>query len=383
MRLEPRLRLACAALLLYYCHTFGVWHADHAATLSTYGLETANVLPTRLVAALGGPWLLPPFWTLLHLAGLYFLGLFGLLSLFRKNDRAALWTLGFLFANKAYYYACDLRLHSDAHHLHLLLSFLFLVARERLFFLRAGLVASFWALARAKLGPSWAGGDYFLARPDFPAWAAPYCALWVGIEALAPLLWLSELRLARAAALAVLAAAYALRSESALLLPPLLLCAFWDDVGPMQRGFRPSAAQWQAWAALALFLLAGVPPSEDDRAGAARITVASPAGERTFDVVWPWRAPTRRPDGTVSPAASPYYRGDWTEIVREGDKIVFNPYAFISLPNRLLGPWPFELYARRLCREGLAERVDVALELRRDGRMSGERVELSKRCALP
>ena len=372
---DVRLRLACAALLLFHCHTFGVWHADHAAVLSTYGILTGNVLPTPLALALGGPFFPSPFWTLFHLAGLYFLGLWGLLFLFRKDCLGALVILAFLSANKLYYYASDLRLHADTHPLHLFLTFLFLIARDKLFFFRAGVVVSYWVLARAKLNASWLGGEYFLSLPEFPPAAAGLAPLWVVWEALGPLLWLTRSRPARLAAVVVFAAAHLVYGalgapDFAYLMLPVLIIAFYDA----EDGLRQNRPQPAAWLALAAMLAVGVPLAQDNRAGNVQIVIEKAGQVRSFEVEWPWRLPTRLSDGTTLPAGVPTYRGDWRRTVRDGEVLVFNPYAFVSLPNRLLGPWPFKAYARRLCRDWRPDHVRVTLDVRRDGRMQADRV---------
>lgn len=391
LRDEPRLRLACAAFLLFYCHSFGAWHADSAAMLSTYGLETGNIFPTRLVAALCGPVFPAPFWTLLHLALLYFTGLFGLLLLFRRECFGAMLILAFLFLNKAYYYLSDLRLAADFHHIHLLLTALFLFAKDKLFFLRAGLVASYLLLAGTKLNSSWLGGEYFLSLPEFPRALAVLCPLWVAWAALGPLLWFSRSRPARVACVGIFAAAHAAFAiargpDFSILMLPILLVLFWDPAQPLHAGYRFQRAQLPAWLVLAAGLAVGVPPSEDNRAASARVVVEKGEKRMVFAVEWPWARPTRLIDGATAAAGVPSYQGEyheggllrerlpWHAVVRDGPRLIFNPYAFLTLPNRLVGPTPLRLWGRRLCREYRPDRLSLRLDVRRDGRLESELV---------
>ncbi|MBI4345868.1 MAG: hypothetical protein HY553_03370 [Elusimicrobia bacterium] len=387
LRDSPRARLACAALILFHCHSLGAWHADNAAMLSTYGLDTGNVLPTAAVAAVGGPLFPGAFETLLLLALLYFAGFLGLLHLVRRDCRLSVAVLALLTASKAYFYLSDARLESEVHHLHLGLSLLFLASPAKRFAYGLGVALSWVLLGLSQAEPSWLRGDFYLSIrgtspfvPDVGRAGALLSAAWVLWQILGPALWFSRSRAARGACLAVFSAACLYRAgqeglDFPLFMLPAMLIAFWGSPE-----HRPHLGP-RGWAPVVFLFLAGaftLPRTQRNVAGSTRIELEKHGRRLVFEVEWPWRRPTLLADGATAPAGTPAYRGavyagaalverlPWNATVREGDRLLLNPYALLTVPSHAIER-AVRFHAERLCREHRPDRLGVRLELRFDG----------------
>lgn len=418
VRQETRLRLIGAALLLFYCETFGDWDNSHAATLSTYGSWNLNVVPTWIMERLGGPIFMGVFPTHLYFRVLYFCGLLGLFLLFREECFLSVLLLAFLFVNKAYYYLSDLRLAADFHHIHLILTLLFLVSRSKLFFFRMGLAACYLALGLAKLYPSWLQGEYFnsiLGKVPFmpeTAWVLTgLCLSWVIWEFIGPLLWFSSSKILRLLPVGVFGVAHAYQIVVAgpaypSLMLPVLLSAFWNPEGPIQKGYRFSRRHLPSWFFLGGVLLGGlwhllIPGdvrltgegrllglalSDANRAAGCRVVLEKGDKRMAFEVEWLWRYPTLLEDGTPVPGREVRYKGEVYRRgklvqrlprgipVQDGPLVVWNPDFFTSLPYDALEPYVFYFYGREICRAYKPDRLSIEFHQQLDGHL--ERVRL-------
>lgn len=418
VRQETRLRLIGAALLLFYCETFGDWDNSHAATLSTYGSWNLNVVPTWIMERLGGPIFMGVFPTHLYFRVLYFCGVLGLFPLFRKECFTSMVILAVLFVSKTYYYLSDLRLAADFHHIHLMLTFLFLASRNKLFFFRMGLVACYQMLALAKLSPSWLMGEYFNSilekmpfLPGAPGVPGGLCLSWVLWEFLGPLLWFSRKRALRTLSLAVFAVSHAYQAVVAgpvypSLMLPVLLTSFWNSERPLHAGYRFSRSHLPSWAFLGLMLLGGLwhlfipgdvrltgegrllglPSSDTNRAGSLRVVLEKEDRRMVFEVEWPWRYPTLLDDGSTTGRGVVRYKGGFHRrgrpaerfpqhvVVQDGPKVIWNPHFFTTLPYSALKPYTFYYYAKQICRTYKPDRLSIEFHQQLDGHL--ERVRL-------
>ncbi|MBI4349141.1 MAG: hypothetical protein HY553_20050 [Elusimicrobia bacterium] len=415
---DVRLRMLLAALLFYMFSTFTSWY-DRPG-LCTAGTHTFNYVPVWLFE--DARWLifLSRFWAKTYFYGLFMSALLGLFWLFyRKDCLAPMLILAFLFVNKLFFYLSDLRLMANFHHIHLILTFAFLVSREKLFFFRLALLACYWLSGLTKLTPSWLWGEYFNSVPDklplLPRtpWVVTLLqqALIV-VEFVAPALWFSKSRFARLASFGVLLLFHAYSGvivghKYPSLMLPVLIPAFLRFDGPIQEGYRFARRHVPSWAFLALLLLGGLLPFaipgdvrltaegryfglfmfDANRAVSFRARIEKADKAVVFQIDRPWRDGAILDDGTLESGGRPrigveIYRGgrleqrlDAETVVLDGQTILINPKLFELAAYRTNGdPYLYYFYGKQLCRSYRPDRLQLELWQQLDGHQ--ERVKL-------
>ncbi len=262
-----RLRAFLAALLFFSYLTFDAW--KNVAGLFSNAREQMNFLPTWPVSQLPYLLFLSPDAHRLTLSFLAYLALAGCLSLFvtRSARPQALLLLGLALA-ELYFYGCNLRLVTNFHHVHLILSAFFLFSRQKLFFIRLGLGLIYWSAALVKLSPSWLSGDSFLTSPQrlpfLPeALVVPACIGLFVLEVVAPLMWMSSRASVRNLSVALLLAfhlysGFLVGHWYTSLMIPLVAIALLPLEGPFQRDYRFAPRDLVLWLFCGLLLIGGL-----------------------------------------------------------------------------------------------------------------------------
>lgn len=415
---DSRLRLLLAALLFYFYFTFSSWYGRPG--LSSLGTETLNYVPTWVFEDLRGLIVLSQFWTKAYLYALAIASLLGVGALlYRGSCLGPMLLLGFLFLNKAFYYLSDLRLMANFHHIHLLVTFVFLIARSKLFFTRLALLTCYQLGFLAKLTPSWLEGEYFNSvlgklplLPEHPRAVQAASLAVMALEATGPWLWFSRSRALRLGSVGAFLAFHAYSGlivghKYTSLMLPLVLAAFLRFDAPIHQGQRFAPRDSATWLALALALLGGLVQLAIP--GDVRITAEGRyAGLFMFDgnrevyfdarivkrdVViaieahLPWRDGAILEDGAVEPRRPKRIvaelrrqgrlerRHEGRFLVVDGDTAVFNSRLLDSAFYRTNGdPYLFYFWAKELCRRYRPDRLALRLELRLDGRHERVRV---------
>lgn len=388
-----------AVLLFYFFVTF--WEWQQHPSLSRAGDEL---------------FVYCPFWPFEDARGLIFLDAWSTMVLLRAlallalvaalvpGGRFALASLAVLTLVKTYYYLSSLLLMGNYHHMHLILCLLYLAARERLLFVRLGLVVIYWMSALAKLTPSWLAGEYFNSVPGhlplLPAAPGAVTAASLGLlvlEALGPLLLFSRRRRLRIAA-AALFVMFHLYSGIIVgfFYPTLMLgvvvAAFVPPDPPLLEGYRFSWRDLPGWLILGLCLLGGVYgyliPGDVRTTGegrylgmcmfdanrAAEAEIEIWRGERRYlfrvQHSWPrrevldWRTTC---EATVyAPGEAPRRTVLSGPFVEDG-QVLFNPAMFRTASRMFSDPYLFYFYARELERRAHPDRIAVRLWQQLDG----------------
>ena len=253
---------------LYFLFTFHDWR-NSLDSFSRQGRDALIAIPIGLFQTLpradalvyeGALWLL----CLLSLAGL-------LLALQEKLAWSRHLLLVALLA-KLGLYLQDLGLFAPYHHMHLLLTGLFLVSSSQRLFLRLGLATIYLCAGLGKFTPSWLAGEYFNSVPGrlpwFPQHEGLVTALSLAVvvlECLGPWLWFSSSAKVRYAAVVAFTLFHLYSGLlvgfffPALMLPMLWL-AFCPFEHPLLQGYRFRRADAGGWALLGLALLGSLWP---------------------------------------------------------------------------------------------------------------------------
>lgn len=414
LRTDVRLRILCAFLNLFGFATFARWYGD--PSLSTFGAATFDFVPAWPVLGLPRLIVLDPFWTRSAMAGLCLISVLGFMSALAGRALLPLLTLAAVFSAKLYYYLNDVRLFAPDHHIHLILSFFFLVARSKLYFARLALLLCFHWAAFAKLTPSWLEGELFAATadglpllPKSDGAVRLACRAWTLAEFLGPAAWFLESRTVRLGSVALLAGLQlyltlcgAPRQGTVML--AALLAAFLPFDKPVQAERREARRDRWTWAALGALYLGGLlgplipgdvrltgegralglAPVDANRA--TRFTAELRRGDRRLVLhaerpfaARPLEEEDRRPKGAVT--AELYERWDLIrafeprQIIRDRGAVVWNARLFTEADDRSFGdPYLYYAWAREVCRRYRPDRLSLLLEQRLDGKEERHRV---------
>lgn len=408
---DIRLRMLCGALLLYSYLTFTSWYGRPG--LSTLGTHTFNYVPHWAFENLRGLIFLDAFWTKTYFYVLFMSALLGLFLLFyRKGCFWPMVLLSFLFVNKLYYYLSDLRLMANFHHIHLLLTFIFLVSSSKLFFFRMGLLVCYQLSVLTKLTPSWLFGEYFNSVPDklplFPkaSWAVTLAGqALILLEGVGPWLWFSRRKWLRQASflLFFLFHAYSgviVGHKYPSLMLPVLVPAFLRFHQPVQTGYRFLRRNLASWAFLGLAMVGGfwhlfIPGDvrltaegrylglfmfDANRAVQFKLDIVKGPKRIILQVERPWRTGAIMEDEGIERETRPrvtgaFYRNgklektfDGATIFSDDYAIIFNPSLFTQAAYRTNGdPYLYYFYAKELCRTYGPDRLGIELYQQLDG----------------
>ncbi len=402
---DPFLKIICACLLLYFHLSFFRWTAV-SMPLTTLANDAFDYLPSPLFMNLRGLIFMDPFQTQACFYVLGLLALLGTYSLFAfRTSLYACCTLALLLPCKLYFYLSDLRLFSNFHYFHILFTILFLIARDKMRFLRLALAVAYILSAVVKFSPSWLYGEYFNAVPGklplFPRteWVVTGASLWlIFLEFFGPLVWFTRITwLRRLSFLSFIVfhvySGFIVGLWYTTLMVPLVLAAFAGFNEPLLAGYRFRPRDWLPWGALALLLSAGcfhllIP-------GDARVTSEGRyLGLFMFDAkrevkfatriqkgIHTWEITVDRREGGFGEEfgfeppprihCKHYQAGLLIEDaavdrpLRDGDQVIFNPQMFRSLPLRIFGdPYVYFFYARELVRRYHPDSISLKLSTR-------------------
>lgn len=407
---DERLRMILAALNLYFYVTFTDWYGNPA--LSTLGTETFNFVPTWVFESLRGIIFLNQFWTKNYFCLLLFLALAGFFLALRRQCLWAALILGFLFLNKTYYYLSELRLITNYHHIHLILTLAFLISKPKLFFFRLALMCCYLLAAMTKMTPSWLYGEAFNSVPDklplLPrseaavTWA---CRGVILLETLGPLLWFSRRRTLRmGSVLAFIAfhlySAVLVGYRYPTIMLPTLIPAFLNFDKPVHTGYRFVLRHLVPWSLLGFLLAGGLTPflipgdvrltGEGRYLGlfmfdanrAATFHAEARRGDQRllFYVERPWRSAAlddpeeyeRIRRGKVR--VKLYEKGilirrlDPAQSVRDRGLAVWNPQLFTRPSSISFGdPYLYYFFGKEFCRRYKPDRLSLLLHQQLDG----------------
>lgn len=414
---DVRLRLLCAFLNLYGLVTFAQWFGD--TSLSTTGTATFNFVPTWPFEDLRRLIVLDQFWTKNVMAGLCLLSVAGLLLSLAGQALVPMLILCVLFVAKLYYYLSDLRLVTNYHHIHLLLTFFFLTARSKLFFLRIALLVTYHLAGFTKLTPSWLAGEAFNSVPDklplLPKadWAVTLaCQALTAWELVGPAGWFARSAAVRKASVGLfvlfhLYSTFLVGYRYPTVMLPAVLAAFHRFDKPIHAGYRWGARHGLVWALLGLLYLGGLLgfaiPGDIRLTGegrtlglfmfdanrAADFTAEVRKGDRrlVFHVERPWRTVgleeyegyEQLRHGRTS--AELYEKWDLVQVfepdqlIRDKGVVLWNPALFTTAGSRSFGdPYLYYFWGREVCRRYAPDRLSMILEARLDGREEVHRV---------
>lgn len=424
---DVRLRMVLAALLLYGYLTFTSWYGRPG--LSTIGSRFFNYVPFWLFE--DARWLIfmDGWWTKTYFYVLCMSGLLGLFWLFyKKKCLVPMLILAFLTVNKLLYYLSDLRLMANFHHIHLILSFFFLISRPKLFFFRTALLVCYLLAAFTKFTPSWLYGEYFnsvpgklplLPKNDWVVAAAHHAV--IGLELLGPFGWFSHRRWVR---LASFGAFFLFHAYSGVivghkytsLMLPVLIPAFLNFTQPMQYGYRFAWRQLPVWLLLGLTTLGGlvhffIPGDvrltaegryfglymfDANRQVRFRTEIEKDGRMVVFQIERPWRNGAILDDGLITNEfrtqvyAEFYLDGrqvrnftSETSFV-DGDTILLNPQLFSLAAYRTNGdPYLYYFWAKKLCASYRPDRLKLEMWQQLDGhREQAKLLDIEDFCSL-
>jgi hypothetical protein len=405
---DPRLKMICGCLLLYFHMTFYFWR-QHAVSLSTLGNEVFDYAPASLFQNFRWLVFMDNFQTEIYLYVLGMLALLGLFSLFYlRSSLLALCLLAFLFINKVFYYLCDFRWFANYHHFHLLYTLVFLVSKDKLRFFRGALGLSYFMSAIAKLSPSWLFGEYFNSVPGklplLPnvSWVVTSASVGlIVLELFGPLCWFTRVTWLRrlsfgAFILFHLYSGVIVGFWYTTLMLPLVVTSFLGFNEPLLAGYRFSRRHVAALGVFAVALLGSfchffIPGDVRltaegkyfglfmfDANRSVRFTADIQKGNKYWiiQVYRPWRD---LGDASGSDASArvgcEFYQDGWltnrfavSGPIRDGDDVIFNPQFFTTAQVRIYGdPYLYYLYAHELVRRYRPDRVSIRLDEQLDG----------------
>jgi hypothetical protein len=403
---DPRLKIICGCLLLYFQMTFSAWR-EQAAALSTLGNELFNYAPAPLLENFRWLVFMDHFQTQTWLYAQGMLALLGLFSLFLlPSSRLAVGLLGWLFVNKVYFYVTDFRLFSNFHHFHLLYTLVFLISADKLRFFRGALVVSYFLSGLVKLTPSWLFGEYFNALPEklplLPKldWLVTAASISViALEFLGPLCWFTRLRWLRRLSFGAflgfhLYSGVIVGFWYTTLMLPLVAAAFLGFKEPLHAGYQFARRHLATFGIFIIALCGGFYPLFIP--GDVRLTgegryfglfmfdanhaVRFQARIRKGDQMWVVQVYRRwqhehAPETLDSGIRAARYRDqllvETFEVngpIRDDGEIIFNPDYFTAARMRISGdPYLYYFYARELVRRHQPDRVSIRLDRRLDG----------------
>lgn len=400
---DSRLRMLLGALLFYFHVTFTNFYGIPA--FSTAGTEAFNYIPSWPFESLRWLIFLDQAWTDAYLSVLAALALVGVLLTLAGRPHGATLVLAFLFPNELYYYLSELRVAHNYYHIHLMLTLMFLISRQKLFFMRLGLLCCYLDAGLSKLTPSWLQGEAFNSVPDklpllpqtegFVVFASRALIL---LELLGPWLWFlrrKALRLASVGAF-VLFHLYSVVIVG-FLYPTIMFStlapAFWRFDQPLHAGYQLERRHWVSWAYVALLALGGlwsliVPGSalltaegkyfglfmfEANRGVRFHAEIVK-GGRRMVLEVDRWPRTTAVADlagrrawgevrGTVYVDGESPRPLDAGRIVREAGVVVWNPQLFTGGDTVVFGdPYLYYFYGKEVCRRYRPDRLSLRLE---------------------
>lgn len=405
---DPRLKIICGCLLLYFHMTFAAW-SDRATALSTLGNEVFDYAPAPFFQNLRCLIFLDLFQTRVYLYSLGMLALLGLFSLFYLRSAVVpLCLLAWLFVNKVFFYLCDFRLFTNFHHFHLLYTLVFLIARGKLRYFRIALGVSYIMSGIVKLTPSWLYGEYFNSLPDklplFPKvnWVVTSACLGLTVlELFGPLVWLTGCSWLRRLSFGLfilfhLYSGVIVGFWYTTLMLPLVVAAFLRFNRPLFAGYRFSPRQAPALGVLALALCGSLYhlllpgdarlTSEGryfglfmfDASRSVRFETRIEKGNKAWVVrVYRPAASQGDADGPALPTrmqcefyqnGAPAGRFTVTRAIRDGGQVIFNPQFFTDARMRVFGdPYLYYFYARELNRRYHPDRISVLLDEQLNG----------------
>ncbi|HMP83698.1 MAG TPA: hypothetical protein PKA41_13450 [Verrucomicrobiota bacterium] len=403
---DPRLKIICGCLLLYFHMTFHYWR-QRSVPLSTLGNEVFNYVPSPFIENFRWVVFMNNFQTEVYLYLLGMVALFGLFSLFWfRSSLIALCALAFLFLNKVYFYLADVRLLANYHHFHLFFTLVFLISTDKLRCFRLALGLGYILSGVVKLTPSWLFGEYFNSLPnklpllpkvDWVVTAA--CVGVVLLEFLGPLCWLTGIRWLRrlsfgAFVLFHVYSGWLVGFWYTTLMLPLVVAAFMGFDEPLLKGFKFTRRQLGVAVVFAVACVGGV--YHLFIPGDARLTsegrylglfmfdanrkvqfeVEIQKGHKNWALVV-YRGWSDDTEGMFEDSGiqCEYYEDGWLsnrfEVVRsiyDGDEVIFNPQYFKSARMRVCGdPYLYYHYARELVGRYNPDRVSMRLFMQLDG----------------
>lgn len=403
---DPRLKIICGCLLLFFFMTFSDWHGA-AVPLSTAGNEVFNYAPSPLLENFRGLVFMDLFQTRTWFYAQGMCALFGLFSLFLlRSSVPALCLLAWLFLNKLFFYLADFRLFTNFHHFHLFYTLVFLVAPDKLRWFRLALVLSYLLSGLVKLTPSWMFGEYFNSLPDklplLPKVDWVVTAASVGVivlELLGPLCWFTRAQWLRRLSFGAflvfhLYSGVIVGFWYTSLMLPLVVAAFLGFNEPLHAGWRFARRQAAVIGVFLVALAGGVwnyfIPGDSRLTGegtytglfmfdanhAVKFQVNIRKGENlwVFQVHRNWRFPGE-PIRDAEIVCARFKNGEpvgnfrVTAPVRDGGEVIFNPRYFTDARMRISGdPYLYYFYARELQRRYQPDQLSLRLDRSLDGR---------------
>lgn len=400
---DPRLKMLCGCLLLYFHMTFDSWR-EQAVSLSTLGNEVFNYAPAPLLENFRWLIFMDHFQTQTWLYAQGMLALLGLFSLFGlRSSLLALGLLAWLFVNKLYFYFADFRLFANFHHFHLFFTLIFLISADKLRFFRGALVVGYFLSGLVKLTPSWLFGEYFNSLPDklplLPKidWVVTAASVSVIVlEFAGPLCWFTRLAWLRRLSFGAFIVFHVYSGVIVgfwytTLMLPVVGAAFLGFPEPLHAGYRFARRHLAPLGVFALACLGGcvhlVIPGDARLTSEGRYyglfmfdanhSVQFQAVVEKGDKLWIFRVfRDRQPDGAGDNGLRcAFYRDDRlvesfavTGPVRDEGEIIFNPGYFTSARMRIAGdPYLYYFYARELMRRYRPDRLAIRLDERLNG----------------
>jgi hypothetical protein len=405
---DPRLKMICAGLLLFYFMTFYFWWQS-SVPLSTRGNEVFDYAPASFFENFRWLIFMDNFQTKIYLYALGMLALIGMFSLFYlRSSLLALCLLAWLFVNKTYFYLGDFRLFANYHHFHLFFSLVFLLSQSKLRFFRGALVVGYLMSAVVKLSPSWLSGEYFNSMSDklplLPKVGWVVTAASVGVivlESLGPLCWFTSIAWLRrlsfgAFILFHLYSGVVVGFWYTTLMLPLVVAAFLRFHQPLLAGYRFSRRHLPALGLFAVVLLGGLYhfsiPGDVRLTGEGRylgffmfdanrqvlFETEIQKGNKLWviQVYRPFRSNDDVGGSDTNALVNCKFYQDGrlasrfavSRPIRDGDEVIFNPLYFVKADVRMYGnPYLYYFYARELVRRYRPDRVSIRLDVQLDG----------------
>jgi len=412
---DPRLKIICATLLFYFFLTFfDWWHSSES--LSTQGNQTFNYAPAAIFQNLRWLIFMDVGQTKIYLYALGMLALLGLFSLFYlRSSLLAMGLLAFLWANKLFFYLCDIRLFHNFHHFHLFFTLVFLLSRDKLRFFRAALAVGYVMSAVVKISPSWLQGEYFNSLPDklplLPkiSWVVTATSIGVFVmEFFGPWAWFTTITWLRRLTFGLfilfhLYSGVLIAFWYTALMVPLVVAAFLRFNRPLQAGWRFHPRHLAPLGIIAFVILSGL--YHYCLPGDVRLTYEGryfgffmfdanrqitfeteiQKGDKTWDVQvfrpFLTGAAENDEDGAAQITGAYFedgYLRTKSAVVRpieDGGQVVFNPEFFAKLDNLKSGdPYLYYFFARELMRRYHPDRVSLRLEVQLNGHIESVRL---------
>ncbi|MBI5200374.1 MAG: hypothetical protein HY925_02205 [Elusimicrobia bacterium] len=404
---DLRLQLLLAGLNFYAYVSF--WLMKDNPAYSTLGTDTLNFVSTWPVEGLRSMVFLDQFWTNAWLHVLSLLGVLGFFLALARRWSASCAILAFLFVNTLYYYLQEFRLIQPYKHAQLFLTFMFLISRNKLFFVRLTLLCCYLDAAWTKLTPSWLWGEAFNSTPDklplLPK--ADWAVLGAGwalivLETLGPFAWLASSRRLRDGSVRLFILFHLYSSTLVGWTYPAIMLlalvpAFLDFDAPMQEGYRWTPRHAPSWAFAAALFFGGIWPAfipgpilltgegrwlrmfmfEANRAAQFEAEASKGARRVRGEVVRPdrsvsmfdyegQRSTLARVEGEMTDGGKPVPEFDpRATFYDEHGTAIWNPQLFTASESAIYGdPYVYWFYGRELCRRWKPDRLSLRLTSR-------------------